>query len=161
MKKKKKMTWVVAKINKNQESVFKFSIKEKLKEEFEIFYPKIFKKNFKYTNLLGDYVFLKTNSNFTINKFKNLKGLKYYLNNFQCDQENIESFITNCKEHSENNILTLKFFTNLKLKKIKFKDGPFKNFLFDIFRKNKKIFAIYKNISINITEDNNKNFVFE
>lgn len=155
------MTWVVAKINKNQESIFKFSIKEKLKDDFEIFYPKIFKKNFKYENLLGDYVFLKTKSNFTINKFKNLKGLKYYLNNFQFDQKNIESFITNCKEHSKNNILTFNFFANLKLKKIKFKDGPFKNFLFDIFRKNKKIFAIYKNISINITEDNNKNIVFE
>ena len=155
------MTWVVAKINKNQESIFKFSIKEKLKDDFEIFYPKKFKKNFKYENLLGDYVFLKTKSNFTINKFKNLKGLKYYLNNFQFDQKNIESFITNCKEHSKNNILTFNFFANLKLKKIKFKDGPFKNFLFDIFRKNKKIFAIYKNISINITEDNNKNIVFE
>ncbi len=155
------MTWIVAKINKDQENILNFSIKEKLKEEFEIFYPKIFKKKFKYVNLLGDYVFLKTKSNFTINKLKNLKGLKYYLNHFQSDQKNIESFITNCKENSENNILTPNFFSNLNMNKIKFKDGPFKNFLFDIFWKNKKIFAIYKNISINITEDNNKNFVFE
>ena len=37
------MTWIVAKINRNQENIFKRSIQEKFKNEFELFYPKILK----------------------------------------------------------------------------------------------------------------------
>ena len=75
-------------------------------------------------------------------------------------QKNIEFFIKKCKDNSENNIISLKFFNKLKFNKIKFKSGPFKNFLFDIFWKNKNIFAINKNVRIKITEENNKNFIF-
>lgn len=155
------MTWIVAKINRNQEKIFKRSIQEKFKNEFELFYPKILKgKSKDYVNLLGDYVFLNIKNNSLISKEKYLKGLKYFLNNFNLDQKNIETFINYCKENSENNIINLKFFNNFKFNKIKFNSGPFKNFLFDIFWKNQKLLAIYRNISIQITKENNKNFIF-
>ena len=155
------MTWIVAKINRNQENIFKRSIQEKFKNEFELFYPKILKgKSKEYVNLLGDYVFLNIKTNSLILKEKYLKGLKYFLNNFYLDQKNIETFINYCKENSENNIINLKFFNNLKFSKIKFNTGPFKNFFFKIFWKNKKLLAVYRNISIQITKENNKNFIF-
>ena len=155
------MTWIVAKINRTQENIFKRSIQEKFKNEFELFYPKILKgKSKEYVNLLGDYVFLNIKTNSLILKEKYLKGLKYFLNNFNLDQKNIETFINYCTENSENHIINLKFFNNLKFSKIKFNSGPFKNFLFDIFWKNKKLLAVYRNISIQITKENNKNFIF-
>ena len=96
------MTWIVAKINRNQENIFKRSIQEKFKNEFELFYPKILKgKSKEYVNLLGDYVFLNIKTNSLILKEKNFKGLKYFLNNFYLDQKNIETFINYCKENSK------------------------------------------------------------
>ena len=87
--------------------------------------------------------------------------IKIFLNNFNLDQKNIETFINYCKENSENNIINLKFFNNLKFSKNKkFNSGPFKNFCSIFFWKNKKLLAVYRNISIQITKENNKNFIF-
>ncbi len=155
------MTWVVAKIKRNQENIFIKSLEDKFNNNFEMFYPKILRgKTQGYINLLGEYVFLKLKNNSKISGEKYIKGLKYFLNSFQLDQKNIEFFIKKCKDNSENNIISLKFFNKLKFNKIKFKSGPFKNFLFDIFWKNKNIFAVNKNVRIKITEENNKNFIF-
>ncbi len=155
------MTWIVAKINRNQENIFRESIKKKINDQYELFYPKILKgKSDCGVNLLGDYVFLKIKKNSIITKEKYLKGLKYFLNNFKLDQKNIEAFIKLCKENSKNNILNSNFFTGLNFNKIKFKSGPFKNFLFDIFYRNKKMLAVNRNISITVTEENNKNYIF-
>ena len=155
------MTWVVAKVNRNQENIFKKSLQEKFNNDFELFYPKILRgKTQVCVNLLGEYVFLKIKNNSRISREKYLKGLKYFLNHFQLDQVNIDLFIKKCKYHSENNIISLNFFNKLKFNKIKFTNGPFKNFLFDIFWKNKKIFASNKNVNIKVTEENYKNFIF-
>lgn len=113
------MTWIVAKINRNQENIFKKLVQEKFKNEFELFYEKILKEKFKeYVNLLVDYVFLNVKTNSLILKEKYLKELKYFLNNFYLDQKNIEIFINSCEENSENNIINLKFFNYLKFIKI-------------------------------------------
>ena len=155
------MTWVVAKIKRNQESIFKKSLEDKFSNSFELFYPKVLSgRASKYVNLLGEYVFLNIKNNFKISKEKYIKGLKYFLSHYEFEQGNIELFIKKCKENSKNNIIDLSFFNKLKFNKIQFKYGPFKNFLFNIIWKNKKIFAINKNISIKITEENIKNFIF-
>ena len=140
--------WVVAKINTNQFSLFKSSIKDISGNVTEIYFPKILQpqnKNQKMKKLLGDYIFC-FNTHFNdkkITALKYLKGLNYFLDNSFINQKEINLFISLCKSYEDKRgILKSSFFLNFKSKKFKFLNGPLKSLFFKILNTDKnKIFA--------------------
>ena len=131
--------------------------KKKFNNDFELFIQKFWEN----ASLCKSWEYVFENKKIILEyQEKNILRIKIFFKSFQLDQVNIDLFIKKCKYHSENNIISLNFFNKLKFNKIKFTNGPFKNFLFDIFWKNKKIFASNKNVNIKVTEENYKNFIF-
>ena len=135
--------WLVVKFDKKKLEFLKKDFKRKFNEELNFYIPKIlvqkYQKNTlvnKEHNLLDDYlfcyheIFKKTDS---LNKFKFLRGLKYYLNGFNHSQEDIKKFIGECKKlenkkgYLSQNIFDLKINSNYK-----FSSGPFCEMIFKI-----------------------------
>ena len=147
--------WVIAKINNSNFVNFKEDIKKKISDENVQFYqPKflisLFKKNKKYSkevNLLNDYIFVfnkKFKSKALLNYLKFTKGLKYFLLNHEENQNNIIEAIANYKRHEDSKgYLQDNFFLKLENKQLHFIDGPFKNTIFEIIKKNKKRIDFY------------------
>jgi|TARA_B100001059_G_scaffold236772_2_gene290140 hypothetical protein len=128
--------WVIAKIHKNQEEIFKYHFNKKIVnmryyypkiQTFKKFSNKIIKKNI---NLLGDYIFcfIPNLSNFDTEKFKFIKGLNYFLKNCFFEQKNIIHFISICKNYevNENNNTPI-ILSQTEHQKFKFLSGPLEN----------------------------------
>ena len=89
------------------------------------------------------FVFIQFSSKKIIGSFRNLKGLNYFLTQHLSDQKNIESFINYCKKfENDKGFLSPSFFDRILKDKGQFLSGPFKNLVFDIIEKNKKVLKI-------------------
>ena len=158
--------WIVAKIKSKELSIFKNNLVEKTGKKIEFYYPKILFKNFSRNKLLekekpliDEYLFC-YHPNFSINNFfknfKYIRGLNYFLPNSIIDQKNIINFINHCKKNeNERGYLSPSFFKIILKDKGQFLSGPFKNLIFNIIEKNKKILRIQiGNINTTITTNN-------
>ena len=76
------MTWVVAKVNRNQENILKNLCKKSLIMILNYLSKNLRGKTQVCVNLLGEYVFLKIKNNSRISREKYLKGLKYFFKSF-------------------------------------------------------------------------------
>jgi len=140
--------WVVAKIKSKQLNIFKKNLSEKLGNDIKFYCPKIQYYSFfgnkqrKLEKLaLENYIFC-FHSNFkklsSINNFKFLKGLDYFLSGYYQNQYEILEFIKYCKSFENNEgYLTQNFFKTIITRKAKFISGPFTNMIFEILEKKK------------------------
>ena len=160
--------WIVAKIKNNNFKIFQKEFSKKLKENNIIFYePAYACKNFfkgkiieKKRSLLENYVFCK-HEYFKKIDTKNLqfiKGLQFFLDGYLFSQKEINNFIETCKYHEDQNGLIKSSFFKEELKnKGKFISGPFKNFVFDLIKKNKKNLKISVGNFLLTVSDKTKN----
>ncbi len=135
--------WVIAKIKKNQEEIFKYNFDKKI-SNVKYYYPKIetlkkfsnkIKK--KSINLLGDYIFcfIPEYVKFETNNFKFIKGLNYFLNNCFFEQKNISNFIDICKTYDGRESDNMKIILlQSQKRKFKFLSGPLENLTFNLHK---------------------------
>ena len=90
----------------------------------------------------------------TINQTNNIKGLNYFLKSYKYNQEEILSFINNCKSFEDKEgFISPAFFKDLLSNKAKFISGPFTNLFFDIIEKQKgKMKIMLGNFAIAISD---------
>ena len=140
--------WMVAKIKIKEINIFKKKLIEKLGKETQFYHPKIeYHKYFgntvkRFENpLLENYIFChheKFKKFSFINEVRFLKGLEYFLNGHNQNQNNIIRFIEYCKTfENEKGYLTQSFFKTIITKKAKFISGPLTNMIFEILEKQK------------------------
>ena len=140
--------WTVLKIDTKNLALLKNDLINKLGKDVKFYIPKLklkkfFKKNIyiREVPLIGDYLlcFHKDFSKKSIfSSLKYCKGLKYFLTDFLNSQNEIEKFITKCKENEdENGFIKSTFFDFKKSKKYEFISGPFTNMIFSIIQENK------------------------
>ncbi len=136
--------WAVIKYNNNQYNFFKENFRKICSDQVEFYNPKISykKKNHLTTKyILKNYAFIycsKFKNQKELIKYKYIKGLKFFLEGYIENQEQIQEFINLCKHHEDKKFnISKSFFLALKMNKIKFLNGPLKNLIFDIFEKNK------------------------
>ena len=165
------MTWLVAKCKKNEIEIFKKNFQNFLKNEVIFYQPRFeidrvsvngkVKKIRKF--ILGQYIFCKTKffENKIKSSYKFIKGLEYFLNGSQKDQNGIEQFIEFCKKNEDDKgNLKNSFFYNGFKNKFKFLSGPFVNQVFKIIFENKKKFFINLN-NKNISILKSSNYIFQ
>jgi|TARA_B100001971_G_C17937905_1_gene406118 hypothetical protein len=142
--------WVVAKVKIKNLHTFKKDLVEKTDNNIKFYYPKIKYDRHEGNNIkkfekliLEDYIFCYhkkfQRSNF-INEIKFLKGLKYFLDGYNQNQNQNEiiKFINCCKtSENEEGYLTQSFFQTIITKKAKFISGPFTDMVFEILEKQK------------------------
>ncbi len=142
--------WIVAKIKSKEINSFMSNLREKTCKKLQFYNPKILlekekcnkSKNYE-KPVIDGYIFCFHpifSSKDIINNLRNLKGLNYFLTNYNIlDQKNILSFINYCKKfENEKGFLSPNFFDCILKDRGKFISGPFKNLVFDIIKKNKK-----------------------
>ena len=105
--------------------------------------------------ILNNYVFCyskKFEDSFSITKCKYLKGVDYFLGGYNFNQAQIINFINFCKNHeNKDGCILPDFFSNLKINKGKFINGPFSNIIFDIYERNKKFLKIsFGNLKVKV-----------
>ena len=159
--------WVVAKVKTKELSIFKKNLIEKLGKDTKFYHPKIeyhryfgdkLKKIEKF--VLENYIFCYhekfKKSNF-INKIRFLKGLEYFLNGYNKDQEEIIKFIGCCQTfENKEGYLTQAFFNTMDIKKAKFISGPFTNMIFEILERQKnKLKILVGNIVTTVSDKKN------
>mgnify|MGYP006104822561 CR=1 FL=1 len=140
--------WIVAKIKKKNLNIFKKSLFKKLGDDIIFYNPKI--EYHKYFGdkakrferyILENYIFCyhdKFKETSSVNNIKFLKGLDYFLEGYNQNQEEIKTFIENCKIfENDKGYLTQSFFKTIISKKAKFISGPFTNMIFEILEKQK------------------------
>ena len=140
--------WVVAKVKTKKLSIFKKNLIEKLGNDTQFYHPKVeyqryfgdkLKKIEKF--VLENYIFCyneKFKKSSSINKFRFLKGLEYFLNGHQQDQKEIIKFIKFCQTfENKEGYLTQAFFKTINIKKAIFISGPFINIIFEILERQK------------------------
>ena len=140
--------WIVAKIKIKNLNTFKKNLTEKMASSVEFYHPKI--EYHKYYGdkikrfekfILENYVFCyheKFKNLNIVSEFKFLKGLEYFLDGYNQNQNNIVKFIEHCKTfENEKGCLTQSFFKTMITKKAKFISGPFANMIFEILEKQK------------------------
>ena len=159
--------WVVAKVKAKNLNIFKKNLIEKLGKYTQFYHPKI-----EYHRYFGDRVkrfekFILENYIFcyhekfkkygTVNEIKFLKGLEYFLEGYNQNQNNIIKFIEYCKSfENEKGYLTQSFFKTIITKKAKFISGPFTNMIFEILEKQKnKLKILIGNIVTTIPNKTN------
>ena len=161
------MSWIVARCKNNEVEIFKKSLNDFLGDSVEYYQPKIqyekFLKNKNFSKkikkfILGNYLFC--NSKHFINsentqRLKFIKGIQYFLPGAFLNQEDIISFIENCKKNEdENGSLKQEFFSLCFNKNYKFLTGPFKDQLFKIIsEQNKKLLILLNNKKITLFKD--------
>ena len=162
--------WLVAKIKIKNLNTFKKNLAEKIGTDIKFFNPKI--EYHKYYGdkvkrfekfILENYIFCyhskfkKTNF---VNEIKFLKGLEYFLEGYNQNQNNIIKFIEYCKTfENENGYLTQSFFKTIISKKARFISGPFTNMIFEIIEKQKnKLKILVGNVVTTIPD--NKNYLY-
>ena len=159
--------WTVAKIKLKNLNTFKKDLTEKLGSDIKFYHPKVeYHKYYgdkvkRFENLiLGNYIFCyhkkfeKINS---VSEFKFLKGLEYFLEGYNQNQNNIIKFIEYCKNfENEKGCLTQSFFISIIKKKAKFVSGPFTNMIFEILERQKnKLKILVGNIITTIPNKTN------
>ena len=162
--------WVVAKVRIKDLNIFKKNLTEKIGDDIKFYHPKI-----EYHKYFGDKVkrfekfilenyifcyhakFKKPNS---VNEVKFLRGLEYFLEGYNQNQNEIVKFINYCKSfENKNGYLTQSFFKTMIIKKAKFIAGPFANIIFEILEKQKnKLKILVGNIITTIP--NKKNYLY-
>ena len=151
--------WTIIKFDKNKINFLKSQLILKIGSECKIYCPKILIENFKNNklikselNLLGDYLFCfnkKFNERNIINQLNYTKGVKYFLDGCSTSQNEIDEFITKCKnlENSRGHIVHSFFETEIN-KFYKFSSGPFAQKIFKILSiQGNKIKILMGNIS--------------
>ena len=148
------MMWTLIKFKTNQIHLLKKELILKLGKDLKLFLPKIkyntINKRKRFVScerfLLGDYIFCyheKFKDFKELNKIKNTKGMKYFLEGYSNNQNEINSFINKCKAHSDSKgFLRQSFFKFIKTKEYKFISGPFTNFIFNVLEEQKNKFKI-------------------
>ena len=159
--------WVVAKIKKREIEIFKEELIKKTGKDIQFYCPRIeYHQYFKNKVhrfekfVLENYIFC-YHTNFSksifMNKLRFIRGLKYFLNGYCQNQNEIIKFIKYCK-YSENNkgYLTQTFFKSIITQKAKFISGPFTNMFFKIIEKQKnKLKIVVGNIVTTISDNSN------
>ena len=156
--------WIIAKYKQNELEILKKNISKMIGKEVKYYVPKIKIKKLnsknKFSeikkNILEDYMFLYDIS-FQDTKFikslKNVRGLKYFLNNCKETQEEINFFINNCSKNEVDGYLNQNFFNQSLKDKAVFVSGPLTGMMFDIIKKQgKKIKALIGNFETTISE---------
>ena len=159
--------WAVAKIKIKNLNTFKKDIIKKFGKEIKFYQPKItYNKHFgnrikKFEKfMLENYIFCyhdKFKESNTINEIRFLKGLEYFLEGHNQNQNQIIKFIEYCKSfEDEKGYLTQSFFTKMVIKKANFISGPFTNMIFEIIERQKnKLKILVGNIVTTIPEKTN------
>ena len=159
--------WVVAKIKIKNLNTFKSNIAEKVGDDIKFYQPKLeyhkyfgneFKKFEKF--ILENYIFCyheKFKKYNYINEVRFLKGLEYFLEGYNQNQNQILKFIEYCKLfENDKGYLTQSFFKAMVTKKAKFISGPFTNMVFEIIEKQKnKLKILVGNVVTTISDKNN------
>ena len=159
--------WVVAKIKIKNLNIFKKNLAEKIGSDIKFYHPKIeYHKYFGNTVkrfekfILENYIFChheKFSKSAFINEIKFLRGLEYFLEGCNQNQNQISKFIKHCKSfENEKGYLTQSFFKTIVIKKAKFISGPFTNMIFEILEKQKnKLKILLGNIVTTIPNKTN------
>ena len=154
--------WMVIKYKKNQLEILKKNLSNTLRENLEIYIPKISYNKYFYNKikhfekpLLGDYFLCfhkKFLQNDIVNNIKYLRGLNCILTGFKNDQKDICKFIKYCKSHEDSDgFLKQSFFELANQKKIQFLSGPFASLIFQILSKDKnKLKILIGNVTTTI-----------
>tara|TARA_B100001123_G_scaffold399046_1_gene483675 strand:- start:95 stop:598 length:504 start_codon:yes stop_codon:yes gene_type:complete len=163
--------WIVVKYKSKEYKTLKESFFHILGEMPEFYSPKI--KFEKYINnklkkfeknLLDNYLMCrhyKFKERKIINLLKNSRGLTHFLNGYEFNQKEINSFVKFCKSKEDSDgFLTQSFFNIPIRKKAKFISGPFTQFVFDIIEnKGKKLKVVLNNINMTI-RNNSNNYLY-
>ncbi len=161
--------WTVIKFDKKQFHFFKNELKNKLSKDYFLYSPKLLIHKYKNNklikkefNILGDYVFCydkKLKNKEVLSQLKFVKGLKYILDGFLSSQEEIEEFISKCKEYeNKNGYITQNIFQLQEDLNYKFASGPFVDKIFRIINiQQNKIKILMGNLKTTI---NKKEFLF-
>lgn len=149
--------WIVAKIKKNNLNLFCSQFKKKL-SDIKYYFPKINTNKNNKKNLLINYVFCfhpTFRKKSTLISNKTTKGLEYFLDTKETDQNDINKFIQLCKEHEDHNgDITNSFFNKIISNEGKFINGPFSNYFFNLIKKDKtKVSVLVGKMSISISND--------
>jgi hypothetical protein len=159
--------WTVAKIKIKNLNTFKKELAKKAGNDIKFYYPKI--EYFKYFGnkvkrfekyMLENYIFCyhaKFEKTTFVNEVKFLKGLEYFLEGYNQNQDNIIKFIECCKTfENDKGYLTQSFFKVIIRKKAKFISGPFADMIFEILeRKKNKLKILIGNIVTTIPNKTN------
>jgi len=162
--------WIVLKYKKKEINFLKRDFKKILGELPIIFIPK-----FKYqkvirnklqlleNDVLGDYLICyhkKFKDSNSLLSMQNIRGLKYFLPNFNSNQKEIISFIDYCKNNQgPDGYLKQSFFNFSDIKKGVFLSGPFTNMIFSVIENQKdKLKVLIGNVTTTITK--NSNFLY-
>ncbi len=159
--------WAILKYKKNELNYLKNQLKLKLGDLPIIFIPKIRyqvltnnKIKLSEKDILEDYLIcyhkeFKNKNLFNI--LKNIKGLKYFLNEFQNNQKEIIKFVNYCKNNQdEDGYIKQSFFDFSNKTKGIFLTGPFANIIFSIIEnQKKKLKVIVGNITTTVAKDSN------
>ena len=132
--------------------------------------PKIkierFKKNRlvkKVYNLLGDYLFCfnqKFSENFFLKQLNYIRGVKYFLEGFKNSQDEINQFITSCKEYENKDGYISDSIYKLETEKYyKFSSGPFTQQIFKILSIQKEKIKILIGNSITLIKKKNYSII--
>tara|TARA_B100001765_G_C19415971_1_gene298872 strand:+ start:253 stop:753 length:501 start_codon:yes stop_codon:yes gene_type:complete len=162
--------WIVLKYKRNEFNFLKDGLIKVLGNLPLIFRPKIklqklVKNKIHYieNDILEDYLLCyheKFKKNNILNHLKNLKGLKYILNNSQNCQKEIIGFIKYCKDNQgTDGYIKQSFFNFTKMKKGIFLSGPFTNMFFSVIDKHRdRLKVLIGNMTATIT--NNSNYLY-
>ena len=161
--------WTIIKIDITKISLFKIDLKNKVGNNFKIYYPKFLinkivnnKAIKKEYALLGDYIFC-FHKDFKEAKFidhlKYLKGVKYFLNGHIDSQEEISFFIKQCKsQENEKGHLTQNFYDLILNSSYQFKSGVFSEKIFKLIEMQKNEIKILIN-DMKVKIKNKKEFL--
>ena len=161
--------WIVAKLNYNQEFIFKNSLREKI-SDVKFYIPKIKialkKKNkilYKEKSLVDNYIFCYSKKFLDKNLIQiisNTRGLNYFLGCEKLYQKEINDFIIHCKYYEDEKGFIKSDFIDISLNKLyKFTSGPFINLVFKLIDKNKReIEVLVGNKNIFLKKDLNYSY---
>ena len=159
--------WTVLKADKNNIPFLKKNFIDRLGQDVKFYIPKLKLKKFikkkEHTReilLLGDYIFCfhkEFSNRSVITSLKYSKGLKYFLNDFFNEQNEIEKFIARCKKNEDETGFIKSTFFNFKMgDKCQFMSGPFTNMIFNTFHENKlSVKAFIKNYTVIVSKEKN------
>ena len=159
--------WAVAKVKIKNLNTFKKDLTEKIGTDIKFYNPKIEYHKY-YGNkvkrferfILANYIFCyhdKFKKSNAINEVRFLKGLEYFLEGYNQNQNEIVKFIEYCRTfENSKGYLTPNFFKFVIIKKAKFVSGPFSNMMFEIIEKQKnKLKILVGNMIMTISNKTN------
>jgi hypothetical protein len=159
--------WTVVKIKKKELNIFKKNLTEKIGKDIKFYYPKV--EYHKYFNnrikkfeklILENYIFChhkKFKDHTNIAQVKFIRGLEYFIDGYEKNQNEIVKFIEYCKSfENKEGYITPAFFKTMVTKKGQFVSGPFTNMMFEIIERQKnKLKILVGNIVTTISDKKN------